>query len=64
MPIFKDEKTPSPFIEEDFGDPDAKQAIKPDHIYMDAMGFGKFRTNVRVELFIFMNSRYGSGWLK
>ncbi|XP_022691080.1 glutamate--cysteine ligase catalytic subunit-like isoform X1 [Varroa jacobsoni] len=40
VPIFKDEKTPSPFIEEDFGDPDAKQAIKPDHIYMDAMGFG------------------------
>ncbi|KAM4772254.1 glutamate--cysteine ligase catalytic subunit [Rhinophrynus dorsalis] len=41
VPIFKDQNTPSPFIERfpnDSGD-DAT-AAKPDHIYMDAMGFG------------------------
>lgn len=37
--VFKDENTPSPFVEE-FGDPEANAASKPDHIYMDAMGFG------------------------
>jgi glutamate--cysteine ligase catalytic subunit len=47
VPIFKDKKTPSPFVEDlnQYGDnPDlnseSKQAAKPDHIYMDAMGFG------------------------
>ncbi|OQR79735.1 glutamate--cysteine ligase-like [Tropilaelaps mercedesae] len=39
VPIFKDVKTPNPFIEDDAGCPQAKEAIKPDHIYMDAMGF-------------------------
>lgn len=39
IPIFKDEKTPSPFIE-DFDDEEAREASKPDHIYMDCMGFG------------------------
>ncbi|XP_018414372.1 PREDICTED: glutamate--cysteine ligase catalytic subunit isoform X2 [Nanorana parkeri] len=41
VPIFKDLNTPSPFIEKfpnATGD-DAKAAM-PDHIYMDAMGFG------------------------
>ncbi|XP_063298999.1 glutamate--cysteine ligase catalytic subunit [Pelobates fuscus] len=41
VPIFKDRNTPSPFIERfhnDSGD-DAKAAL-PNHIYMDAMGFG------------------------
>lgn len=46
MPIFKDVNTPSPFIEdftsivpsEDVAE--ATKAAKPDHIYMDAMGFG------------------------
>ncbi|CAO1636736.1 unnamed protein product [Parajaminaea phylloscopi] len=49
LPIFKDEKTPSPFIDPTIpwdrnlfpGDSEAKQgAAKPDHIYMDSMGFG------------------------
>ncbi|XP_048863260.1 glutamate--cysteine ligase catalytic subunit [Brienomyrus brachyistius] len=41
VPIFKDKNTPSPFVEafpEDDGE--AVQAALPDHIYMDAMGFG------------------------
>jgi glutamate--cysteine ligase catalytic subunit len=49
MPIFKDKHTPSPFIDPSIpwdrqvfpGDNEAKNgAAKPDHIYMDAMGFG------------------------
>ncbi|GAB1597714.1 glutamate--cysteine ligase catalytic subunit-like [Argonauta hians] len=43
IPIFKDEKTPSPFIEDlsVYGDDgEGEKAAKPDHIYMDAMGFG------------------------
>ncbi|XP_071469409.1 glutamate--cysteine ligase catalytic subunit isoform X2 [Marmota flaviventris] len=39
VPIFKDKNTPSPFIET-FPDDEATKASKPDHIYMDAMGFG------------------------
>lgn len=43
IPIFKDKKTPSPFIE-DFSalgdDGEAARTAKPDHIYMDCMGFG------------------------
>uniref|UniRef100_A0A4W4H9J0 Glutamate--cysteine ligase n=1 Tax=Electrophorus electricus TaxID=8005 RepID=A0A4W4H9J0_ELEEL len=41
VPIFKDKNTPSPFTEtfpEDDGE--AARAALPDHIYMDAMGFG------------------------
>ncbi|XP_051945648.1 glutamate--cysteine ligase catalytic subunit isoform X2 [Xyrauchen texanus] len=41
VPIYKDSKTPSPFVEtfpEDDGE--AARAALPDHIYMDAMGFG------------------------
>ncbi|KAM7135686.1 glutamate--cysteine ligase catalytic subunit isoform 3-T3 [Molossus nigricans] len=40
VPIFKDKNTPSPFIETFPGDDEAAKASKPDHIYMDAMGFG------------------------
>lgn len=49
LPIFKDVNTPSPFIDPSIpwdrklfpGDSEAKEgAAKPDHIYMDAMGFG------------------------
>jgi glutamate--cysteine ligase catalytic subunit len=49
MPIFKDKNTPSPFIDPSIpwdrqvfpGDSEAKNgAALPDHIYMDAMGFG------------------------
>ncbi|ODQ63103.1 GCS-domain-containing protein [Nadsonia fulvescens var. elongata DSM 6958] len=51
IPIFKDTDTPSPFIDPDvpklaerglFGDNDkeALTAAKPDHIYLDSMGFG------------------------
>lgn len=43
VPIFKDVNTPRPFVE-DFSklgdDGEAKAAALPDHIYMDAMGFG------------------------
>ncbi|NP_001092146.1 glutamate-cysteine ligase, catalytic subunit L homeolog isoform X1 [Xenopus laevis] len=41
VPIFKDQNTPSPFIERfpNVSDSEAV-AAKPDHIYMDAMGFG------------------------
>ncbi|WFD33396.1 glutamate--cysteine ligase [Malassezia cuniculi] len=49
VPIYKDEKTPSPFIDPTIPwdrdifpeDPDAKNgAALEDHIYLDAMGFG------------------------
>ncbi|KAM9665610.1 glutamate--cysteine ligase catalytic subunit isoform 3-T3 [Trichechus inunguis] len=40
VPIFKDKNTPSPFIEAFPEDDEAARASKPDHIYMDAMGFG------------------------
>ena len=33
--VYKDEKTPSPYVE-----PTSGPAALPDHIYMDAMGFG------------------------
>lgn len=39
--VFKDKNTPSPFVEtfpEDDGE--AARGALPDHIYMDAMGFG------------------------
>jgi glutamate--cysteine ligase catalytic subunit len=39
VPIFKDIKTPSPFIEQ-FSNPEHALAAKHDHIYMDHMGFG------------------------
>ncbi len=43
MPVFKDEKTPSGYLD-DFAalgdDGSSARAAKPDHIYMDAMGFG------------------------
>lgn len=43
VPIFKDELTPSPFVE-DFSqlgdDGSSAAAALPDHVYMDAMGFG------------------------
>lgn len=38
--VFKDKNTPSPFIEAFPEDDEAAKASKPDHIYMDAMGFG------------------------
>uniref|UniRef100_A0A672HKP0 Glutamate--cysteine ligase n=1 Tax=Salarias fasciatus TaxID=181472 RepID=A0A672HKP0_SALFA len=39
--VFKDKRTPSPFVEE-FPEDDGEgaQAALPDHIYMDCMGFG------------------------
>ncbi|XP_042704740.2 glutamate--cysteine ligase catalytic subunit isoform X2 [Chrysemys picta bellii] len=41
VPIFKDKNTPSPLIETfPRDDGEAAKAAKPDHIYMDAMGFG------------------------
>lgn len=39
LPIFKDTHTQDPFIE-NFNDGEARKAVKPNHIYMDAMGFG------------------------
>lgn len=38
--VFKDKNTPSPFVETFPEDEEAAKASKPDHIYMDAMGFG------------------------
>ncbi|TRY96963.1 hypothetical protein DNTS_033570 [Danionella cerebrum] len=41
VPVFKDKSTPCPFVEvfpEDDGE--AARGAKPDHIYMDAIGFG------------------------
>lgn len=39
--VFKDKNTPSPFVEEfPEDDGEAAKAALPDHIYMDAMGFG------------------------
>ncbi|XP_072029368.1 glutamate--cysteine ligase catalytic subunit-like [Amphiura filiformis] len=42
VPVFKDKNTPSPFIEQYVNDHDGEGAgaSKPNHIYMDAMGFG------------------------
>ncbi|KJH53403.1 glutamate-cysteine ligase, catalytic subunit [Dictyocaulus viviparus] len=42
VPIFKDVNTPNPYIEDlsAFGEGDMINAAKPDHIYMDHMGFG------------------------
>lgn len=44
VPIFRDTATPSPFLEDLtlVGDKDGAsgRAAKPDHVYMDAMGFG------------------------
>uniref|UniRef100_A0A6I8RN68 Glutamate--cysteine ligase n=1 Tax=Xenopus tropicalis TaxID=8364 RepID=A0A6I8RN68_XENTR len=41
VPIYKDQNTPSPFIERFPNDSNNEAvAAKPDHIYMDAMGFG------------------------
>ncbi|XP_072498575.1 glutamate--cysteine ligase catalytic subunit isoform X2 [Notamacropus eugenii] len=40
VPIFKDKNTPFPFIETFPQDDEAAQAAQPNHIYMDAMGFG------------------------
>lgn len=41
--VFKDVNTPSPFVEnlEELGDDgESAKAALPDHVYMDAMGFG------------------------
>ena len=41
--VFKDKNTPEPFVEDftKYGDDgEAKNANKPDHIYMDCMGYG------------------------
>lgn len=39
LPIFRDINTPNPFMEM-FNDEESRRAMKPDHVYMDAMGFG------------------------
>nr|XP_026693518.1 glutamate--cysteine ligase catalytic subunit isoform X3 [Ciona intestinalis] len=43
VPIFKDVNTKSPFIEV-FNDNESNTAAKPDHVYMDATGFGLGQT--------------------
>ena len=43
VPIFRDENTPKPFVEDlsALGDDGSSAAAaQPDHVYMDAMGFG------------------------
>lgn len=39
IPLYIDEKTPKPFLE-NYDDIEAQKAAKPNHIYMDHMGFG------------------------
>lgn len=39
LPIYRDKYTPDPFIEM-FMDPEAREASKPNHVYMDATAFG------------------------
>ncbi|XP_078487580.1 glutamate--cysteine ligase catalytic subunit [Ciona intestinalis] len=43
VPIFKDVNTESPFVEV-FKDNESNTAAKPDHVYMDATGFGLGQT--------------------
>ena len=41
--VYKDKNTPSPFVEDfsQYGDDgEAQNASKPDHIYVDCMGYG------------------------
>lgn len=48
--VYKDKNTPQPFIEDlsQYGDNGESQAgAKPDHIYMDCMGFGKSEVSVK-----------------
>lgn len=62
--VFKDKCTPSPFVEkfpEDDGE--AARAALPDHIYMDAMGFGMgncclqvLKKRLIVPVFVALNS--------
>ena len=51
IPIFKDVNTPSPF-KEDYvplnDDGEGATAAKPDHIYMDCMGFGMWCSCLQV----------------
>ena len=56
--VFKDKNTPSPFIETFPEDDEAAKASKPDHIYMDAMGFGMGNCCLQV---LFQISREASG---
>ena len=48
--VFKDVNTPSPFIEKfPEGEGEGAQAAQPDHIYLDAMGFGMGMCCLQVE---------------
>lgn len=49
--VFKDVNTPSPFIEK-FPEVEGEgaQAAQPDHIYLDAMGFGMGMCCLQVQL--------------
>jgi glutamate--cysteine ligase catalytic subunit len=40
--VFRDKHTPSPYVETFLynGPGEGAQAAKPDHVYLDAMGFG------------------------
>ena len=51
MTVFKDVNTPSPFIEK-FPEVEGEggKAAKPDHIYLDAMGFGMGCSCLQVSL--------------
>ena len=41
IPLFKDQNTHEPFVEKfEHFHPESDEASKPDHVYMDAMGFG------------------------
>lgn len=49
--VFKDQNTPTPFVETfPADDGEAANAALPDHIYMDAMGFGMGNCCLQVKL--------------
>jgi len=64
VPIFKDTKTPSPFVEtfpvSPF--PEGSQGALPDHIYMDAMCFGMGCSCLQVRRVGARARGWDSGW--
>uniref|UniRef100_A0A3P8VTN5 Glutamate--cysteine ligase n=1 Tax=Cynoglossus semilaevis TaxID=244447 RepID=A0A3P8VTN5_CYNSE len=66
VPIYKDKFTPSPFVEEfPEDDGEAARAALPDHIYMDAMGFGMGNCCLQVLIYLKKTSLFVClfGWL-
>ena len=54
--MFRDEKTPTPFVPETPNDDgQASKGTKEDHIYMDAMGFGMGCSCLQVKHIFYQN---------